>query len=61
MIKRWLRGLIREELEEMPRDWAEYLADLIIRNNEKIEEDLIEAGVLERDEKGDLHAQTGSS
>ena len=47
MIRRWLRGLIREELEEMREDMAARLADLIVRNNEQIEKDLVEAGVVE--------------
>jgi len=58
VIKGLLRRLIREGLEDMRREWADYLANLITRNNEKIEEDLIQAGVLERGEDGQLHAKT---
>jgi hypothetical protein len=55
LIRRWLRGLIREELEEMREKLAVYLADLIAQNNEKIEDNLIEMGLLERDNDGELH------
>jgi hypothetical protein len=40
MLTRWLRRLIRQELDAATEDMAAYLADLIDRNNEKIEQDL---------------------
>ncbi len=59
MIKRWLRGLIREELEEMRSELISALVDTVAENNEQIEQDLIEAGVLERRKNGELRAAVG--
>jgi len=58
MLSRYLRKLIRQELENMRDDMAKYLVDLIARNNQKIEEDLIELGLLRRDENGNLHSNS---
>ena len=49
MIRAILRRMIRAELEEMRADLARHLAQLIVQNNERIEADLIDLGVLERD------------
>jgi hypothetical protein len=61
MITNYLRKLIRRELQAMEHDIAKYLADLIARNNEKIEDDLVELGLLERDKNGQLQLKTRSS
>jgi hypothetical protein len=50
MLRSLLRRMIREELEHTKKDMATYLADLIVRNNKQIEQDLISAGVLEPDQ-----------
>jgi len=60
MLSKYLRKLIHQELKDMRRDMAEHLADLVARNNEKIEEDLIDLGLLERDKNGQLHLKARS-
>ncbi len=47
---------MREELEEAREGLAVYLAGRIVENNEKIERDPIELGLLEQDGNGKLHA-----
>lgn len=61
MMTNYLRKLIRRELQAVEHDIAKHLADLIARNNEKIEDDLVELGVLERDKNGQLQLKTRSS
>jgi hypothetical protein len=60
VLAKYLRKLIRQELQDMRRDMAKHLADLIARNNDKIEDDLVELGLLERDENGQLHVKARS-
>jgi hypothetical protein len=52
MIKRWLRNLIRAEIEEL--QLPEMLSEIVVQNNQKIENDLVELGILERDRNGAL-------
>lgn len=54
MIKGWLRRLVREEVEASHERLANYLADLIAENNSKIEQDLVDIGLLDRDGRGEL-------
>jgi len=60
MLSNYLKKLIRQELEGMRADMAKYLAGLIVRNNEEIEENLIGLGLLERDAEGQLHVKPRS-
>jgi hypothetical protein len=56
---RWLiRPIVRAELEDMQQRLANHLTDLIVRNNEQIEADLIGLGLLYRDDEGELHLKS---
>ncbi len=57
MIKRWLHGLIHEELEEMRSELISAFVETISENNEQIEQDLVDAGVLERRPDGELRSK----
>ena len=58
MISWLLRTLFRREREAIEADMADLFAELLVKNNEKIEADLIEMGVLERKD-GQLYAKSG--
>ena len=47
MISQLLRLLFRREREAIEADMAALMTELIVKNNEKIEADLIERGALE--------------
>jgi hypothetical protein len=58
-LLRWLiRPIVRAELEDMQQRLANHLTDLIVRNNEQIEADLIGLGLLYRDDEGELHLKS---
>ena len=52
MIKRWLRGLIREEIEAERERIVAAMVDAIQTNNRQLEQDLVRLGVLDFDERG---------
>ena len=49
----YMRSLIRREVEAILGD---VVTEVVVKNNKKIEADLIAMGVLERREDGELHA-----
>ena len=60
MIDRLLRMLFRREREAIEASMADLLTEVIVKNNEQLEADLVEMGVLEwRD--GQLYAKSGGS
>ena len=60
MIRRWLRGLIREEMREFEKRWIDAVAETIGENNQALEDDLVRLGVLERGEDGELRQRDAS-
>ena len=59
MIGWLLRMLFRREREAIEANMADLFAELLVKNNEKIEADLIEMGVLELRKDGQLYAKSG--
>ena len=52
MIRRFLRRIFREELEEFRQRVVTTTADMIHKNNKQLEKDFIELGLLERSADG---------